>query len=465
MDKEKRFDREVENAPVPVETGLRELNGNEQIMVVPDGDLPVKPADLAQTSEDKTPGEPQRVTHIDGGADYDDSLHGGYASVKDGRSGENKLVWIVLIVMTVLCIVVGVCSSILTGVFMRRGGTPPQIQTDVTYQQVAAVVEGRKKCIVEVEASGARGSGVITKLENNEIYILTAAHVINGLTDFAVPSVRFAGSDDFMTASVVGYDDFYDIAVIKVGANAAPYEVYQLDSPDSTVFKRDTVYREGDAVVAIGNAMGLGIASYSGIVSVRSELVTVNGRDMPVMRTTAAINAGMSGGALFDMSGCLIGLNASRLSNSGSSGSHSDDVEDTGFVVPVSIVYPVYKQILEVGGNVNLESMVRTYKTSNSAIGALFFSFKEAGGFTAEYRNGKLTVTALDQGSPMSGISVGDVITHIGSSEKYEVTDDICALVGEMLRYRYNATYGQALKLYFSGGEVAIPNFYRMVTG
>ncbi len=468
------------NKPAPISSGseLRSIDDGD-IMIVSDGELPTEPGEIlpekpnsmpTQRSKASVPGDPRKVTNIDDDTFYDESLGGGYASIKEKKSGQNRLVWMVLIVMSVICLAVGVCSSVLTGYFMRRGGTPPSIDTTNKYQDISAVVALRKQCIVEVSSGSLRGSGVITKMENGKIYILTNYHVISS----GAPSVRFAGSDDFWVATDIGYDSYYDVAVLTVASTVAPYEVYNLDG--SEFFSRNTDCAEGDLVVAIGNAMGYGIASYDGIISRKYELLEYSSgstpKVVPVMRTTAAINAGMSGGALFDTDGRFVGLGTYRIASSSTDpdAGHGSDVEDTGLVVPSSVVYPIYKQILEYGASgrdINASQMMRPSKPDTSAIGALTFFFNEFGGFTAEYRNGKLTVVSLDFGTPAPGIEIGDVIKSIGSGTAVAVTDNICNTCGELLCYKYGSYTGSKLRLTLdrSGTEVVVTvdKYYKLV--
>ncbi|MCH5160626.1 MAG: trypsin-like peptidase domain-containing protein [Clostridiales bacterium] len=377
----------------------------------------------------------------------------------NGRArADRTLVWIVVAVMTVICAAVGVLSAVLTGHFMRRGQTLPAITVGENIQQnIAAVVATRKPAVAEISCGGLRGSGIAMKRENGKVYVLTNAHVLETSKS---PSVRFDGDDSYYAGEVLGYNTFYDVAVITVVHD----DVYVLSEE---YISPTTVYNEGDYVVAIGNAMGMGIASYDGIISRSSEVLTYNLKQVPVMRTTAAINAGMSGGALFDMSGNLIGLDTYRMSSSKQKdiaetddGNHnaSYDVEDTGFVVPISIVYPVYKQILNYnvdGGEVGLINMQYFPTTNTSSIGGIIFVDL---GFTCEYRGGKLTVTSIDSDNAYNGISVGDVIVAVG---EYEITSDLCRTAGEFLRYRKYAYTGANLRLTVSNGDKTFSAEYK----
>ena len=354
--------------------------------------------------------------------------------------GGNFTLWLVVIIMGVLCAVIGVCSSLLTAHFMKSGTTPPAINTDGTPQNIAAVVAARKSTVVEITCGDKRGSGVVMKLENGKIYVITNAHVLEGSSSALV---RFPGEDGYYSGSTVGYNSFYDVAVVSVSGHTPKYEVFDLDGSD--FFKPDVKYNEGDTVVAIGNAMSMGIASYDGIISKSYNLLKYEDKTVPVLRTTAAINAGMSGGALFDMSGNFIGLGTYRMTSSvEGSNSHANDVEDTGFAVPVSIVYSLYKQILKSndGGEEGHIPQMR-FAATTSAIGAMTISLDGFGTFTAEYRDGELTVTSLDSVNAPNAINVGDVIVRIGAAT---VGEDICHTCGELLRYR-NGGAGATLKL------------------
>ena len=368
--------------------------------------------------------------------------------------GGNKLVWIVVVVMAVICIAVGVLSSVLTAYFMRRGTTPPIINTEERKENITAVVSSRKPAITEVVCGGLRGSGVCMRYEKGKVYVLTNAHVLGiESADDVVHSkvvVRFYNEDDGYPADVVGYSSLYDIALLSVSHG----EVYIIDTPE--IFIRSLDYSEGDVTVAIGNAMGLGISAYDGIISKASDVITSNGKNVPVMRTTSAINAGMSGGALFDMEGRFLGLNTYRMSVTDGGDIHdaSKDVEDTGFVTPVSIVYAVYNRIYEYGngGEIGGLPVISYYgSTGTTSVGGMTVTVigAKAGTFTAEIRKGLLTVSAVDTVSPIAGMQVGDVIEKIGSTE-IKAPYDLCRAAGELLRYRYMAADGEKLALSLS---------------
>ncbi|MDE6401811.1 MAG: serine protease [Clostridiales bacterium] len=409
----------------------------------------VADARALSVTDKSAPADPTDVHEYDRLRDGDESMRGGYASVKGQTvKANNRMIWIIVALMAALSIAVGVLSSTLTGYFMRRGEKPPVINTNGDVQQnIAAVIAARKSSIAEVACGGLKGSGIVMKRDGETVYVLTNAHVLESYVMIEqLPAIRFYGEDGFYQAAVVGYDAFYDVAVLSID-HTTVHTVYDLDG--SEFFSPDVKYNEGDYVVSIGNAMGMGIASYDGIISRASEMLECNEifnaggkKTVPVMRTTAVINAGMSGGGVFDMQGHLIGLGTYRMSNSDgvdTEGGASTDVEDTGFATPISVLYPVYKRIMAEGnGGAVRQTSVTLRASDTSAIGRVSMPF----GYTCEYRNGRLTVVALNQGTPPKTVSVGDVVTRVGNLRLIDdvdgessVNSDVCALVGTLLGY------------------------------
>lgn len=438
-----KINEDNSNVPAPIADET-----SDELMLVPDGDLPTD-------NLTASPAEPASVTMFDA-EQGEESLRGGYASVKGPTvdKHENRLVWIVILFMTVMCIAVGICSAVITARLVQKGIKPAQIITNGEVQQnISAVVTTRKTSIVEVKCEDRLGgvltaSGIVMKRSGKRAIVLTNAHAIEGYESnhAIIPRVRFYGYDVyFADVVVVGYDEHYDVAVLSVAVDDE-LVISDIDDVDSDVVSPDVQFIEGDYVVSIGNAMSMGIAAYDGTISRKSELLECNElfgssakKIVPVFRTTAVINAGMSGGGVFDMKGRLIGLGTYRMSNTAgvdTEGGSKTDVEDTGFATPMSIVYPVYKRILSQadGGQVGLFT-VNVGKTT-SAIGRMDMPMLD---IACEYEGFKLTVKTVSDSS--SKIKKGDVITKIGNYavtqaiDGINVTSDICGVAGQLLRY------------------------------
>ena len=172
--------------------------------------------------------------------------------------------------------------------------------------------------------NGVMGSGIII---SNDGYLITNLHVIEGTSIIEVE----LHDGQVYPASLIGFDERSDLAVIKINPTDAlkPIEV----SNSSSV-------QIGDQVIAIGNAFGLGKTFTSGIIS-------ATGRDygnpyLELIQTDAAINPGNSGGALINHKGNLIGMNTKIFSKTGS-------YAGIGFALPANKMIEVASEIIQYG--------------------------------------------------------------------------------------------------------------------
>ena len=113
----------------------------------------------------------------------------------------------------------------------------------------------------------------------------------------------------------------------------------------------------GDTVYAIGNPLGVELRGTltQGIISAIDRPVTMEGRVMTLLQTTAALNNGNSGGPLINEYGQVIGINTLKMSNTLSD--ISATVEGLGFAVPSSRVVSVINDIIATGGFRGLPSI------------------------------------------------------------------------------------------------------------
>ncbi len=193
-----------------------------------------------------------------------------------------------------------------------------------------SVVEIRTEAVVNNSFYGqyvttGAGSGVIITQDG---YIVTNNHVISGASSI---TVRLTSGDEY-EAKLIGADAQTDIAVIKIDASGLKPAVYG-DSKELVV---------GELAIAIGNPLGkLGGTVTNGIISALDREITVEGEQMVLLQTNAAVSPGNSGGGLFNSNGELIGI-----VNAKSSG---DNVEGLGFAIPINTAEPIIKDIIENG--------------------------------------------------------------------------------------------------------------------
>ena len=180
--------------------------------------------------------------------------------------------------------------------------------------------------------SGGTGSGTGVVLSANG-YLVTNAHVVSGAREIQV----LLTDGRTLSAHLVGADSLTDLAVLYVNAQ----DLIPAEFGDSTQL------RVGDAVVAIGDPLGVSLRGTmtDGIVSAINRDVETNGRTMTLIQTNAALNSGNSGGPLINCHGQVIGINTMKI------GTFADaaGVEGLGFAIPSAAVKEIVDQLISKG--------------------------------------------------------------------------------------------------------------------
>ena len=194
---------------------------------------------------------------------------------------------------------------------------------------------------VTSDVGAGTGSGFVIKSDNKESFILTNNHVAGGAGASATIKIDFQ-DDSEAEATVVGTDDSYDLAVLKVARGNLP--VAQLGNSDDVVV--------GDATLAIGSPLGLSGTVTSGIVSAMDRPVTAGDQEassfISAIQTDAAINPGNSGGPLINAAGQVIGVNSAIASLGSSFGGQSGSI-GLGFAIPINKARRVAEDLMSTG--------------------------------------------------------------------------------------------------------------------
>ena len=188
--------------------------------------------------------------------------------------------------------------------------------------------------VVSISCAGynstSTGTGVILSPDG---YLVTNAHVVEGAGSITV----LLTDDREFTAQLMGSDEISDLAVLKIQAE----DLLPAEFGDSTQL------RVGDTVAAIGDPLGVKYrGTYTnGIVSAINRDVAMDGRNMTLIQTNAALNSGNSGGPLINMQGQVIGINTMKI------GAFTDSagVEGIGFAIPSATVKDIVDQLISQG--------------------------------------------------------------------------------------------------------------------
>lgn len=199
---------------------------------------------------------------------------------------------------------------------------------DKVTPSVVAVLAGQ-----EFQSTVSVGTGVIFSEDG---YILTNCHVIAGCSICKVWVTNEYGVDSRYEAKLVGCDPDVDLAVLKIEA-AEPLPAAEFGVSDDLAM--------GDKVYAIGNPLGVKLRNTltDGIISAVNRDVDVDGVEMTLLQTTAALNSGNSGGPLINEYGQVIGINTIKMMSS------YETIEGLGFAIPTSFAKRWVNELIEFG--------------------------------------------------------------------------------------------------------------------
>ncbi len=307
---------------------------------------------------------------------------------------------------------------------ITSAGEPYSSVTEVYHAVANSVVEITTEIVQtsmwgQYISSGA-GSGVI--IEKSGI-IVTNYHVIEGAKTV---TVRLTDGSEY-NASLIGYDEAGDLAVIKINAGDKQLTVASLGcSADLEV---------GEDVVALGNPLGsLGGTLTTGIISAKDRTLSVGGEEMVLLQTNAAINPGNSGGGLFNMAGQLIGIVNAKISEEG--------IEGLGFAIPIDVAHCIIEDLVKYGyvrGVVDSGLTIIEVTSQNLQYAYQKYGIRSTGVIIFESRNtdelqlGDMIVSVngnkIDMASDIELIlkscNVGDVITVTVERNNKRINADI----------------------------------------
>ena len=253
-------------------------------------------------------------------ADYVES--NSKAEKKDIKSSKstNGIVYIILTFCVCLCLFGGFYEFYLKHLVIETTKTIKDVT--ITDTGIADAVEKVYDSVVTVKnyvrnQLYSTGSGFVFKVDNKYGYILTNYHVISGGNEV---SVVFTNNKD-EKVTIVGYDEYSDIAVLAVDKSLV-LDIAQIGSSNDM--------RIGDTTFAVGTPVDSSVYSWSvtrGILSGKDRMVQVDNYVMSVLQTDTAINSGNSGGPLCNSNGEVIGITNMKLASS--------QIEGMGFAIPI----------------------------------------------------------------------------------------------------------------------------------
>jgi S1-C subfamily serine protease len=233
------------------------------------------------------------------------------------------------------------------------------------------------------QGAEAAGTGLVLTSSGE---ILTNNHVIDGATKI---QVRVVSTGKTYTAHVVGDAPTKDVAVLQL-VGASGLATAHLDTT-ATVTK-------GESVVGVGNAGGVGgtPSAARGTVVATGRTITASSDDgsgaeklTNMIVTNAPIQAGDSGGPLYDSANEVIGIDTAASSGTGAT---------RGFAIPIARAVTVASEI-----------------EAGDASATIHLGYPAFLGVALAQSTGRPVVAHVYAGSPAAkaGLAAGDVITAI----------------------------------------------------
>jgi S1-C subfamily serine protease len=267
--------------------------------------------------------------------------------------------------------------------------------TQATAQQVVGVVD--ITTVLGYEDGEAAGTGMVLTADGE---VLTNDHVVEGATSITVTVLSTGAS---YQATVVGTDPTDDVAVLQL-TDAAGLDTVQVD--DGTV-------ATGDAVTAVGNAGNeAGTAAAPGTVTALDRSITAtdeSGQDAEqltgLIEIAADVEAGDSGGPLYDDEGEVVGMDTAASSTGGQA-----------YAIPIGTALSIAQRIVD---GVDDGTVHQGYPAF------LGVSVQATG-------TGGATVAGVVPGGPadQAGLTAGDVLTTVGGTTITSPDDVSAALAG-----------------------------------
>jgi len=257
---------------------------------------------------------------------------------------------------------------------------------------LADAVAAAAPSVVQVQGGRRPASGVLYA----EDVVITMVRTLNGEDGLHVRT----GDGTTLDAELAGWDPTTSLAVLRVKGTAG-----------TPIAPAPAAARVGHLALAVGRSWSNVVSASAGIVAVIGGPLRTGRRRAieQVLRTTAPVHDGFSGGAFVDPTGALLGIATSTT------------IRGTTVVIPASIAWKTAASILEHGG------LRRGYL----GISAQAVSLPDAQKIGD--RAAALLAVGVTPGGPAAnaGVLVGDIVTDLDGHALQSPEDLFDLLAGD----------------------------------
>jgi len=298
------------------------------------------------------------------------------------------------------------------GLSINEVGTGPGAAILPNGVSIPKLVQRALPSIVSIDVKGDgeedQGTGMIISKKG---LVVTNNHVIAAAVHGGTITVTRSGTTKSLPATLVGTNPVDDVALIRIDdiSGLAP-----------VTFGNSDALETGDAVVAIGNALGLAAGTPTvtqGIVSALGRTVTAGTETSSetlqnMIQTDAAINPGNSGGPLLDSSGDVIGMDTAVAGTL----SDGENTQNIGFAIPVATIESLLPTLMAGESVVNHGAFIGVEIESNTP------SLQQQYNFSIS--TGAVVISVISgTGAAAAGIEQGDIIVGIDTTDIQSAAD------------------------------------------
>ncbi len=246
--------------------------------------------------------------------------------------------------------------------------------------------------VLGYQGAEAAGTGMVLTADGQ---VLTNNHVVDGATSIRVTVVATGRT---YLAKVVGTDPTQDVAIIQL-QGASGLKTVRTTASAATVSQK---------VTGVGNAGGVGGAPSAAAGRITATDATITATDEgganpetlhALIQTSADIQAGDSGGPLYNSTGLVVGMDTAAQATASGQGT------GTGYAIAISTALNVAHQI---------ESGV-TSNTIHQGYPA-FLGISVVSDQSGSAAGADVQQTLANSAAAAVGITAGDVITAIGTT-------------------------------------------------
>ena len=172
---------------------------------------------------------------------------------------------------------------------------------------------------------------------NDEGYIITNKHLVYSENySERIVKGRTVFQDNYHDIELVDLSEEHDLALLRI------INTDNIGDFNAVVFSDNTIIKYGSEIYTIGNTYGYGLSILTGVVSAPNRIITYQNKSIEAIQISIGIEAGNSGGPIYNRDGKVIGVATFRILDQ-----YGNVINGMNFALPVNTVLDYMRFVLE----------------------------------------------------------------------------------------------------------------------